>query len=73
MSDIIWRVNSSNYAKIATLTAEMEQLEELSERYVVLLDEIRSIPGFPFTLNDELDTLIVEEVGTIKSLPGVVH
>ena len=58
----IWRLNRRNYIRYRRLLLELLQEEEWSEPYMVLLDEIKSIPGFPKAIYSDIDTLDVRLV-----------
>jgi hypothetical protein len=70
MADVIWRVPSAIYAILVEILADMLETDDWSDDYMCLLDQVKSLPGYPLTLNENFDTLIVEEVGSIRSLSG---
>ena len=67
----IWRVDSEIYVILTEILADMLEEDDWSEPYMVLLDQLKSLPGYPLTMSEETDTLVVEEVGVIQSLPTV--
>lgn len=62
MPDVIWRVNTDTYLVAVEILGELLEEEEWTERYYCLLDQIKSLPGYPLTANEETDRIIVEEV-----------
>ena len=68
MANVVWRVPSSIYAVLIELLADMMETDDWSDDYMALLDQVKSLPGFPLTLSEESDTLIVEEVGSASAI-----
>jgi hypothetical protein len=71
MAEVVWRVPSDVYQILVEILADMMEVGEETEDYALLLDQLKSLPDFPLQLNEDFDTLIVEEVGDVKSLPTV--
>ena len=59
MADITWGLQLADFSRYVELLEELLAEEEWSDRYVGLLDDIKSLPGFPMQLQEEVDTLYV--------------
>ncbi len=59
-----WRMPYKDYLKYADLVNRLVQEEEWSELYMTLLDEIKSIPGYPRKMDPETDALDIVAVGS---------
>ena len=71
--EIEWRVNPEQYAKVVQIIGELLDEEEWSENYFILLDQLKSIPGYPLFMDEGRDILIIAEVGTPFSAGGLSH
>ena len=55
----IWRLNQRDYVRYNRLAKKLLDEEEWSESFLILLDEIKSLPGFPSRINPDVDILDV--------------
>jgi len=77
MADIQFRCTPQVNREYNQLLSELSQHEEWGDDYMVLLDQIRSLPGFPHGYNWEVDTVVtvvvdVPRVGYVAPV-GRVH
>lgn len=72
MAYITWRVNKAIFAEFnhlwALIKEERDSGNEWSDEYYVLLDQIKSLPGYPLNYSERHDTIIVTEVASPTSL-----
>ena len=52
-----WRMTPQTFRRYSDLIRQLMDEEEWSEPYMVLLDEIKSLPDFPNTINPDIDDL----------------
>ena len=64
MAEIVWRVEKTMYAIVVGLLGELLEEPEWTDRYYSLLDDLKSLPGFPNEMDEEMDFLIIEEIPT---------
>lgn len=57
MADVTWRVTPQVSFEYDQLTGRILEIEPWSEEYIMLLDEIRSLPGYPQHYSEEHDTI----------------
>lgn len=55
--DIPWRVTRSQYLHFCDLLAQLEGLAEGTDPYSAVVEEMKSIPGYPLDLDQDHDTL----------------
>lgn len=60
--DVVWRVTTGTNRRFNELLEELLATQEWSEPYLVLLDEIKSLPGFPAGYSERHDLIRVEVV-----------
>jgi hypothetical protein len=52
-----WRMNPQTFHRYSDLVNRLMQEEEWSEPYCILLDEVKSLPGYPNSINPDIDNL----------------
>jgi len=69
MATYEFRVTRIQNAEFNQLLEELLDEQEWSEQYMVLLDQIKCLPGWPIQANWEVDTIEV----TVVDVPRVFH
>ena len=52
-----WRVTHAQYNRACELVAQIQSTREGTDLYMALVDELKSIPGYPMDCDPERDTL----------------
>ena len=78
MADVAFRCTPAINREYNQLLSELLQETEWSERYMVLLDQVRNLPGFPRHYNEEVDTVVtvvvdVPRVGYTASVGHIIN
>ena len=63
---VLWILRPATYERYEGLLSQLLREEEWSEAYCQILDEIKSLPGFPHGMNEEEDVLEVVAAHTPK-------
>jgi hypothetical protein len=57
VADLEWRVSTSTRIRFVELLNELRDMHATNPRHHELLDEIRSLPGFPIGADPEADLI----------------
>lgn len=55
--DLAWRVTRAQYFRACELVAQVRETKEGTDLYQALVDDLKSIPGYPHDVDQERDTL----------------
>jgi hypothetical protein len=61
MVDIIWRVHYDTYEAYLDICGQLRYTDPDDEEYIMLREELQSLPGFP-TIPDESNDVVVPKV-----------
>lgn len=71
---IIWRVPRETFVRYDELIEQLRMVnDETSDDHWALVDDIRSLPGFPHGYNWETDEIIIEIVSPPQATGALIH
>jgi hypothetical protein len=67
--DLAWHVTRAQYLCFLELLDQLRQVDEGTDHYAAIVDEMKSIPGYPTDVDQDRDTLhfvITDSTPTIQ-------